>query len=117
MRLFGGVQIELPATNSEVGVVARTTTWSGSPEALDSWAEHVKDQVAGFVSGLPGNAGGVFLVNREEGTALTLTLWRDEEAAAETEKFAERSRASTVAATGVELVDRGAYEVVLRLWA
>jgi hypothetical protein len=46
--------------------------------------------------------------------ALTLTLWESEEAAAETGRFADQSRASTVEATGVELVDRGAYEVVMR---
>jgi hypothetical protein len=93
---------------------ARTSTWTGSSEALDRWAEHVESTVTAFVSGLPGNAGGAFFVNRSDGTALTLTLWETEEAAAETDKFAEQSRASTVEATGVELVDRGAYEVVAR---
>jgi heme-degrading monooxygenase HmoA len=96
-------------------MVARTSTWAGSPEALDKWAEHVKAHVSGFVAGLPGNAGGAFFVNRDAGTALTLTLWDSEEAAAETDKFADQSRASTVDATGVELVERGAYTVVARL--
>jgi len=96
-------------------MVARTSTWTGSPEALDKWEQHVKARVSGFVSGLPGNAGGAFLIDREAGKALTLTLWDSEEAAAETDKFADQSRASTVEATGVELVDRGAYEVVMRL--
>jgi hypothetical protein len=63
---------------------------------------------------LPGNAGGAFFVDREAGTALTLTFWESEEAAAETDKFADQSRASTVEATGVELVARGAYAVVMR---
>jgi hypothetical protein len=94
---------------------ARTSTWTGSPEALDKWAEHVKNHVSGFVAGLPGNAGGTFFINREAGTALTLTLWETEEAAAETDKFADQSRASTIEATGVELLDRGAYTVVTRL--
>jgi heme-degrading monooxygenase HmoA len=75
----------------------------------------VKAHVSGFVAGLPGNAGGAFLIDREGGKALTLTLWESEEAAAETGRFADQSRASTVEATGVELVDRGAYEVVMRL--
>jgi heme-degrading monooxygenase HmoA len=96
-------------------VVARTSTWAGTPEALDKWEEHVKSTVSGFVAGLPGNAGGAFFVNREAGTALTLTYWETEEAAAETDKFADRSRASTVEATGVELVERGAYTVVTRI--
>jgi hypothetical protein len=94
---------------------ARTSTWRGSSEALDKWAEHVKDQVSGFVAGLPGNAGGMFFINREAGTALTLTLWDSEEAAAETDNFADQSRASTIEATGVELLDRGAYTLVMRL--
>ncbi len=96
-------------------MVARTSTWTGSPEALDNWERHVKTQVSGFVAGLSGNAGGMFFIDRDSGTALTLTLWESEEAAAETDKFADQSRASTVDATGVELVGRGAYEVVLRV--
>jgi hypothetical protein len=95
-------------------MVARTSTWAGSPEALDKWAEQVNTQVGDFVRGLPGNAGAVFLVDRDAGTALTLTLWETEAAAAETDRFADQSRASTVAATGVELRERGAYEVVER---
>jgi hypothetical protein len=94
---------------------ARTSTWTGSPEALDKWAEHVQSHVRGFVSGLPGNAGGAFFINREAGTALTLTLWDSPEAAAETDKFADQSRASTIEATGVELLERGEYTVVARL--
>ena len=96
-------------------MVARTSTWKGSPEALDKWAEHVTNKVSGFVAALPGNAGGTFFIDRDAGTALTLTLWDTEEAAANTDKFADQSRASTVEATGVELVDRGAYEVVTRI--
>jgi heme-degrading monooxygenase HmoA len=95
-------------------MVARTSTWSGSPEALDKWETHVKDQVSGFVANLPGNAGGTFLIDREQGTAMTLTLWDSEEAAAETDKFADESRARTVDATGVELIGRDAYSVVMR---
>lgn len=94
---------------------ARTSTWSGSPEALKKWADNAITQVRGFVEGLPGNAGAVFLVDWDSGTALTLTLWESEEAAAATDAFADQSRATTVAATGTELVSRGRYEVVSRL--
>ena len=96
-------------------MVARTSSWTGSPEALEKWSEHVASKVSGFVAGLPGNAGAAFFIDRDSGTALTLTLWDNEEAAAETDKSAEQSRASTVDATGVELVARGAYTVVARL--
>ena len=46
---------------------------------------------------------------------MTLTLWHSEEAAEATDKFADQSRASTVAATGVELVSRGRYEVAAQV--
>jgi heme-degrading monooxygenase HmoA len=90
---------------------ARTSIWKGSPEALRRWAEQVETGVGPFVSGLPGNAGAFFLVDRAGGQALTLTLWESEEAARASDEAADRSRARTIAATGVELVERGRYEV------
>jgi hypothetical protein len=92
---------------------ARTSTWSGSPEALQKWADNAVSTVKGFVEALPGNAGAVFLVDRDSGTAVTLTLWDSDAAASATDQFAEQSRAATVAVTGTELVSRGKYEVVV----
>lgn len=66
------------------------------------------------MQGLPGNASVVFLIDRDGGTALTMTLWDSEDAANATDKFADQSRASTVAATGTELIATGSYEVVAR---
>lgn len=99
---------------SSIARFARTSTWSGSPEALQRWADNAVDRVQGFVAGLPGNAGVVFLVDRESGTAMTVTLWDSEDAARASDEFAEQSRATTVAATDTELVARGRYEVVAR---
>ena len=96
-------------------VAARTSTWHGSPESLDKWEAHVKDQVSGFVTKSFRAMREVrFFIDRDAGTAMTLTFWETEEAAAETDKFADQSRASTVDATGIELVERGAYSVVMR---
>jgi heme-degrading monooxygenase HmoA len=94
---------------------ARTSTWSGDSAALEKWTEQVKSTVGPMVAGLPGNAGAFFFVDREGQHAMTLTLWDTEEAAAASDATAERSRASTVAATGVELLDRGRYVVVTRV--
>ena len=91
---------------------ARTSTWSGSSEELKKWADHATSTVRGFVEGLPGNAGVVFLIDRDSGMALTLTLWDSMDAANATDTLAEQSRTSTVAATGAELVARGSYEVL-----
>jgi hypothetical protein len=59
---------------------ARSSSWTGSPEALQKWADNAP-QVAGMVAGLAGTAGTIFLVDRAGGTALTVTLWENEEAA------------------------------------
>jgi heme-degrading monooxygenase HmoA len=98
----------------EVAMFARTSTWTGSPEALQKWADHVTGQVAPMVATLPGVAGAVFLLDRAGNAAMTMTLWDSDEAALVSDQHAEASRASTVAATGVELVERGRFEVVTR---
>jgi heme-degrading monooxygenase HmoA len=91
---------------------ARTSTWSGSPAALEQWVDHVTKNVKPMVAGIPGNVGAYFFLDRDNQRALTLTLWESEEAAAVSDQTAEASRARTVAATGVELVDRARYGVV-----
>ena len=93
---------------------ARTSTWTGSADALERWAEHVAESVAPMVAGLAGNVGAYFFVDREGGRALTLTLWESEDAAAATDRTADQSRERTVAATGVELERRGRYAVVAK---
>lgn len=90
---------------------ARTSTWTGTPEALDKWDAGVAT-VRPFVASLEGNAGAFFLIDRVGGRALTLTLWKTEAAALASDAFADQSRARTIAATGVDLLERGQYEVV-----
>jgi heme-degrading monooxygenase HmoA len=91
---------------------ARTSTWSGSAEALQKWTDNCDTRVRAFVEGLPGNKGVMFFVDAEQGQALTLTLWDSEAAATASDQYADQSRASTMAATGAELVASGRYEVV-----
>ena len=94
---------------------ARTSIWTGSDSELDRWAAHVADTVRPMVEGLAGNAGAVFLVDRNSKRALTLTLWDTEEAAFSSDQAAERNRKSTIAATGVKLLERGRYEVAAKV--
>jgi hypothetical protein len=96
-------------------MIARTSTWTGSSEALQKWADHVTSRVSPMVASLPGVAGAIFLLDRAGGSAMTVTLWDSEEAALVSDQNAEASRAATVAATGVDLVARGRFEVVARL--
>ena len=94
---------------------ARTSTWAGPPEALENWVRHVREKVAPMVAGLPDNAGAYFFIDRDQGRALTLTLWRSEDAALRSDVAAEKSRESTTAATGVELLERGRFEVACKV--
>lgn len=94
---------------------ARTSTWKGSPEALENWARHVSEKVGPMVAGLPDNGGAYFFIDRDLGRALTLTLWTSEDAALRSDQTADKSRESTVAATGVELLERGRFEVVSKV--
>ncbi len=91
---------------------ARTSSWSGEPEALERWAGRVVTHVKPMVQTLDGNRGAYFFVDHASGEALTLTLWDSEEAAQASDEAAERSRSSTIDATGVQLVRRGRYDVV-----
>jgi PAS domain-containing protein len=90
---------------------ARTSAWTGSVETIERWAEHVQAHVRPMVEQLPGNAGAFFFVDRAGGRALTLTLWEDEVAAVASDATAEQSREKTIAATGVELAERGRWEL------
>jgi len=94
---------------------ARTSAWKGSAETIERWAEHVGAHVRPMVEQLPGNAGAFFFVDRADGRALTLTLWEDERAAVASDATADQSREKTVAATGVELVERGRWELAARV--
>jgi steroid delta-isomerase-like uncharacterized protein len=93
---------------------ARTSTWTGTNDAIEKWVGHVVTGVAPKVAAMPGNIDAYFFVDRAGREALTLTLWESEEAALASDRFAEQSRASTVAATGIELLERGRFEVVGR---
>ena len=94
---------------------ARTSSWTGSPEAIERWVTAVTETVAPMVAGLPGNAGAYFFVDREAGEAMTVTLWESDEAARASDATADESRARTIAATGVSLVARGRFEVAARV--
>jgi len=90
----------------------RTSTWSGSQEALERWTQAVIEKVKPFAQGLPGNVGAYFVIDRESGEAMTITVWETEDAAKATDTAANQSRSRTMEGTGVTLVRKGRYEVV-----
>jgi quinol monooxygenase YgiN len=94
---------------------ARTSLWTGTPETLEAWAEHASVKVKALLEGLgpqAGNVGYAFLVDRAQGRGLTLTLWESEQAALASDQTAEQSRASIQQATGIQLKERGRWQVL-----
>lgn len=71
------------------------------------------DRARGPVQGIPGFEGAYFLVDREGGRAISLTLWASEEALNESARKADQLRqgAAEGGAGSIESVDH--YEVVL----
>lgn len=90
----------------------RTSTWSGTRDALERWTKAVTEKVKPMVQGLPGNAGAYFLIDREHDEAMTITVWESEEAARASDTAADQSRSRTIDSAGVTLVKKGRYEVV-----
>jgi hypothetical protein len=104
-----------PAGVPSAARFARTSLWAGDPAALERWIAHATATVAPMVAGLHGNVGAAFLIDRQAGRALTITFWSSEDAAARSDAAAERSRSTTGAATGIELLERGRFEVAGRI--
>jgi hypothetical protein len=81
---------------------ARTSTWAGTPEAFDSWVRHVKGCPDGCR--LRDNGGAYFFCRQRPGPCPHAHAWTSEGAALRIDETADKSRDSTIAATGVELL-------------
>jgi hypothetical protein len=96
-------------------MVARVSVWNGNDGELDAWIAGVKDKVQPMVAGLAGHVAAYWLVDRVGGHAYTVTLWRDEDAAAASLQAAAGSRSRTQAASGLDLAITSNGEVVAHL--
>jgi heme-degrading monooxygenase HmoA len=90
---------------------ARIGTWHGTAEDLDRWATRSQDDVVPQVLAVPGAKGVLLLLDRDGGSALTLTLWESEEALQASEERRAALQAGTTAASGAR-VETSRYEVV-----
>lgn len=90
---------------------ARVTTFK---EPADEAIRVTKDRVVPVVLSLPGSLGGFFLVNRETGKTLSMTLWDTKQHLEGSAAPIEALRATRPAEVpGSELLDLEDYEVVL----
>ena len=90
---------------------ARIGTWQGTPDDLDRWITRAREHVKPAIRQDPGLAAVYWLVDREGGKGLIVTLWESEEAMDASERARAARQAGTSAATGASVTtDR--YEVV-----
>lgn len=83
-------------------MVARVGTWTGSLEELEAWVQGTKD-VEERIRESPGLEAAYWLVDREGGKALTITMWASAEAMAASEATRARSQNLTGTATGAQV--------------
>jgi len=90
---------------------ARIGTWQGSRDELERWIARSRDEVKPDIRQDPGLRAAYWLVDREGGKGLIVTLWESEEAMRASERARLRRQAATSGATGARVTtDR--YEVV-----
>ena len=92
---------------------ARVSAYRGDPAQIDEGLNHARENILPRVQQVDGFEGVYYLVDRESGNALTITLWESEEAMRGSEEEANRLRSESAEASSamVENVER--YEVAI----
>lgn len=93
---------------------ARIGTWHGSPDDLDRWTARARAEIKPSLARDAGLAAAYWLVDRERGEALVVTLWESQAAMRASEEARTRRQAANAAATGAR-VATARYEVVEQL--
>ena len=92
---------------------ARVSTYQGSPQQIDEGLDHARQSILPRVQEVDGFEGVYYLVDRQSGKALSITLWESEEAMRASEEEANKLRGESAEAAGAteEGVER--YEVAI----
>lgn len=88
---------------------ARVSTYTGDPDKL---IEGFQGATEGLKQ-LPGQAGAYFCVDRENGTALTMTLWETQQALEASVEGANQLRTQAVQTADAEVESVTQYEVAI----
>ena len=90
---------------------ARLGAWQGSAEELERWIERGREHVKPSIRQDAGLKAAYWLVDRESGKGLIVTLWESEEAMRASEEARRRRQAATSAVTGAQVTTER-YEIV-----
>jgi hypothetical protein len=96
-----------------VTVRARLHTIDATPEQYEAGWLVVKNDLLPWASESTGFCGAIGLVDRENGKALLLTLWTDDETRAESAAAADRLSGLAAAASGAKRESTENFDVVL----
>jgi heme-degrading monooxygenase HmoA len=94
-------------------VFARVSTFTGTSDQVDEAIRQAREDVMPRLEQLDGYRGAYFLVDRENGKSLAVTLWESEEAMSASEEAADTLRSETADALGTQMVGVERYEVAL----
>ncbi|MCA1687435.1 MAG: antibiotic biosynthesis monooxygenase [Actinobacteria bacterium] len=92
---------------------ARVSSYRGDPGQIDQGLDHARENILPRVQQVDGCEGVYYLVDRESGKALSITLWESEEAMRASEDEADRLRGETAEAADAKVEDVERYEVAI----
>lgn len=92
---------------------ARVSTYQGPPDQIDAGVRYTQENIVPRVHQIDGFEGVYFLVDRQSGKALSITLWKSEEAMHASEEEANRLRSEAAEAGSQALVSVDRYEIAI----
>lgn len=92
---------------------ARVSTYQGDPAQIDAGLARVREDIIPRVQQLDGFKGLQYLVDRESGKSLSITLWETEDALHASEEAANRLRSESAEASSATVEDVERYEVAI----
>lgn len=92
---------------------ARVSTLNGPPDLLEASVGVIRQDVLPAFRGRPGFKGILSLVNPEQGTSITISLWQSEADMHASDKEAQSLRAAAAEAGDDQILSVGRYEVGL----
>ena len=92
---------------------ARVSTYTGTSDEIDEAIRQVRENTLPKLKQLDGYQGAYFLVDRQKGKSLSVTLWEGEEAMNTSEEAANSLRSEVADALGTQMVGVERYEVAV----
>ena len=92
---------------------ARVSTYQGDPGQIDQGLAYDLENILPKVNQIDGFEGLYYLVDRESGKALSMTLWESEEAMRASEEEANRLRTESAESASATVEDVQRYEVAI----